>query len=175
MRFAYQVLSVLLAASTVAVPQLDSTHRGAAAALCPGRLTARPQGGPQVQWTLAREDQYKPGEKPSGHAGLHVALASGKAVRQIELAVHFIPPGAHISPLEAEKAGKQHEDSKTFELNSSKNVKTIEGDLLLGPVFKITRVRLLTVQYADGSSWHGKPDSCSVEPSLYMPVEKNKR
>ena len=168
MRILSSVLSLLFVAGTVGIAQSPATQVRPIGPVCPGTLTARHQGGPVVHWTLAREDQYKPDAKASGHAGLHVALASPKAVRQIELAVEFVPPGARVSPVDLAKPHKQREQSSTFDLSSPDGAKTVAGDLLLGPVFKIKRVRLLRVQYADGSSWQSP--SCSVVPSLYMPV-----
>lgn len=168
MRLVSSVLSLLFVAGTVGIAQTPAIQARPIGPVCPGSLTARHQGGPVVHWTLAREDQYRPDAKASGHAGLHVALASPKAVRQIELAIDFVPPGARVSPVDLAELDNRREQSRTFDLSSSDDARTVDGDLLLGPVFKITRVRLLSVKYADGSSWQSR--SCSVVPSLYMPV-----
>jgi len=69
------------------------------------------------------------------------------------------------------KDDSPQERAKTFNLDREAAMK-IGGDLLVGPAATITRVRLISVTYADGSVWHpSSEDVCSVEPSKYMLVE----
>jgi hypothetical protein len=143
---------------------------------CPGVLQARQQatGGGTV-WTTALEDEHDDTARPGG-LGIHVDFAGVKtAVKSLELRVSYMPLGLRRVPVAPEttnaKDDSPQERAKTFNLDREAAMK-IGGDLLVGPAATITRVRLISVTYADGSVWHpSSEDVCSVEPSKYMLVE----
>jgi hypothetical protein len=137
---------------------------------CPGVLSARRQSAGGTVWTVAREDSARPGIRgQAGNAGVHVALKSARgALREVELSVSYLAPGARVMPVGA--AAPKDVLKKTFELSADGET-SVDGDLLVGPAFNITRVHLLSATFANGSVWRApSEDACSVAPDRFLPV-----
>lgn len=140
---------------------------------CPASLTAQQQSSGQTIWTIAQEDKNNPRVESNGaDTGVHVDLHSLRsAVRQIELSVDYLPPGTRVLLINESNADRASELSKTFDLATTEPAQNIEGDLLVGPAFSITRVNLLSATYADGTTWKaGSDNPCSVEPNRFLPI-----
>lgn len=137
---------------------------------CPGTLSARQQSPVGTMWTVSQEDAKDPAFKRRGaNSGVYVALKSTKgALREIELNVSYIAPGARIMPVDStdEKDMRQ----KTFELSAG-GQRDVDGYLLVGPAFRISSVHLISATYADGTMWHARSEEdCRVEPSRFLQV-----
>jgi hypothetical protein len=141
---------------------------------CPVGMTAQQSGIGQTLWTIALEDQNKaPKQTDTGGMGVHVELKGRNAstIKQVELAVHYLPAGMRFLPVETTSAPDDH--SKTFDLSAENGASLkLAGDLLVGSAASILRVDLLRVDYADGTSWHntGKGSYCSAEPSRVVRI-----
>lgn len=83
--------------------------------------------------------------------------------------MYFIAPGTRVLPVaEADALPAQ---KKTFNLATDRASLKLMGDLLVGPAASITRVQLLSLTYADGTTWSARSDSpCSVEPDRFILV-----
>lgn len=141
--------------------------------VCPASLTAQQQSSGQTIWTIAQEDKNNPRAVSNGAGtGVHVDLHSLRsAVRHIELSVDYLPPGTRVLLISESNADRASELSKTFDLATTEPAQNIEGDLLVGPAFSITRVNLLSATYADGTTWKaGSDNPCSVEPNRFLPI-----
>jgi len=147
---------------------------------CPVGITARHQGSPAAIWTTSLEDQNKSAaELKPLHSGVHVDLnAQHKEIKQAELDVFFLPPGTRALPVKGSQfaptsAPPPAETHKNFSLVAGKAASPkLDGDLLLGPVASVTHISLMHVTYTDGTEWTAHSStSCSVKPSLFMPVE----
>jgi hypothetical protein len=148
----------------------------AAVSACPGALLARQQavGGGTV-WTTALGDRSAMRNgRPTG-LGVHVEFEhKASRVKAIELRVSYLPLGLRRMPLAATltNAASRQEDEqeKTFSLDRVAATR-IDGDLLVGPAATITRVRLVSVTFADGKMWREPAeDACAVVPSRMMLV-----
>lgn len=136
---------------------------------CPGMLSAEQQSA-VTMWTVSREDSKDlTVAKQRGGSGIHVDLKSSRgALREIELSVSYIAPGERVMAVAA--PDKKDLRQKTFNL-SADGVTDLDGDLLVGPAFRITLVHLISAKYADGSMWRAQSeDVCSVAPSRFMRV-----
>lgn len=142
---------------------------------CPVGMTAQQRASGQTVWTTALEDAANPRNLDSlrpGNTGVHVELnAHGKSsIHQAELAVYFMAPRTRVLPVvEADALPAQ---KKTFNLATDRASLKLMGDLLVGPAASITRVQLLSLTYADGTTWSARSDSpCSVEPDRFILVD----
>jgi hypothetical protein len=142
---------------------------------CPVGMFAERHDTGQTLWVTSFEDEHQPQKlNPSkpGNTGVHVELDShGKAtIRQVEIAVYYVAPGARALPVAAE--GSPSDLHKTFNLSAENGAALkLAGDLLVGPAAGITRIHLLSIDYADGTSWHPNGETtCSVEPSRFLLV-----
>jgi hypothetical protein len=142
---------------------------------CPVGMFAQQRASSQTVWTVSLEDanplqhvdQLRPGD-----VGVHVELnARNKSpIGNVELEVYFVAPGNRVLPVA--DATSPADLKKTFHLSvgSGAGLK-LAGDLLVGPAAGITRVHLLSIDYADGTSWRANSDNaCSVEPSRFVLV-----
>jgi hypothetical protein len=140
---------------------------------CPVHLFTHQQGDPATVWITSFEDARN-AEPNSQHSGLHVDLnAATKAIKQVELAVSFLPPGTRVLPIAGQYRAERTpapEAKKTFTI-AAKNSASLQlaADLLIGPAAAITRVKLLRVDYADGTAWQA--NTCSVEPSRLLRID----
>jgi len=183
------LITLVLLLATTAFAQTDKTQqaqtdkamqglRAIELAACPVGIFARHQGSPAALWTTSLEDQHKStAELKTLHTGVHVDLnAPHKEIKQAELDVFFLPPGVRALPVKGSQfAPSQNpapETHKNFSLAAGSASHRLDGDLLLGPVASITHVSLMHVIYSDGTEWTAPTaSSCSVKPSLYMPVQ----
>jgi hypothetical protein len=145
---------------------------------CPVGISARHQGSPAAIWTTSLEDQNKSAaELKALHTGVHVHLdAPHKEIKQAELDVFFLPPGTRALPVKgsqfAPSSAPPPETHKNFSLATNSASHRLDGDLLLGPVASVTHISLMRLTYTDGTEWSAhSPTSCSVKPSLFMPVQ----
>jgi hypothetical protein len=183
MRFTLFVLPLLAAspvfAQTQTETQLQAQLEVQKAAViqssCPVGMFAQRRDSGQTLWITSFEDEHQPQKidplKP-GNTGVHVFLSShGKAtISQVEIAVYYVSPGARTLPVAAD--GTPADLHKTFNLSAENGAALkLAGDLLLGPVAGITRVHLVSIDYADGTSWHATESACSVEPSRFILVD----
>jgi hypothetical protein len=142
---------------------------------CPVGMFAERHDTGQALWITAFEDERQPQKlnplKP-GNTGVHVSLSShGTAtIRQVEIAVYYVAPGVRALPVAAD--GTAPDRSKTFHLSAENGAALqLAGDLLVGPAAGITRIHLLSIDYANGTSWRPAGESaCSVEPSRFLLV-----
>jgi len=182
----FTIVAIALLTATIAFAQTaPKTEQEARAQLeliernaCPVGIAARQQGSPVAIWTTSLEDSSKPPTAIAKmHTGVHVDLAARtKAIKSVDLAVFYLPPGTRMLPVTGSQfAPSQNpapEAHKNFSLAAGSASLRLDGDLLLGPVATITHVNLMHVSYADGSEWNAPVpgSSCSVKPSLFMPV-----
>jgi hypothetical protein len=148
---------------------------GTNGATCPLAMAAQQQSSGQTIWTVALEDERSPmtAIRP-GDAGVHVRLVDfkDKAIRQVKLAVYFIAPGSRATPVTESETGVTSDLQKTFELIAAEgSAHKLAGDLLVGPAASITRVHVLSITYADGSTWQASSTSnCTIEPNRIILV-----
>lgn len=138
---------------------------------CPGiKLSARRQSPGGTMWTVSREDSAS-GEAIAKRAGegVHVELKSAKdGLREIELSVSYVAPGARVMTVAPDAKDVRE---KTFDVSTGGET-DVDRDLLVGPTFEITQVRLISATFADGKTWRAaSKDACSVVPSKFLPVE----
>src|SRR5580658_9071700 len=156
---------------------VETIRTSISASSCPGQLTAQQQanGGSMSVWTIAQNDPNGLNALNKPGLGVRVGFQGGTAIRSLELRVSYLPPGLRSIPTDAKPVTTDmRESEKTFVLQE-KDAMHVEGDLLVGPAATITRVRLMSVTYANGSVWHpSSADACSVVPSKYMLVEAKK-
>lgn len=145
--------------------------------VCPGALRASQQatGGEIMVWTKSPGDyETFPGTRAQG-LGVHVEFEhAGSRVKSVELRVSYLPLKLRSMPVDAMTATPvtmpEMEREKTFVLDRVAGTR-VGGDLLVGPAATITRVRLVSVTYEDGSTWHEPVNgACAVVPSRIMLV-----
>jgi hypothetical protein len=168
------VITALLCSSAIAQTALVHTFFvPIATSGCPVHLFAHQQGDPATVWTTSLEDARN-AEPNFQHSGLHVDLnAANKAIKQVELAVSFLPPGTRVLPIAGQYRAERTpapEARKTFTVAAENSASLqLAADLLIGPAAAITRVKLLRVDYADGTAWQA--NTCSVEPSRLLRID----
>lgn len=104
--------------------------------------------------------------------GLHLILnrLTQPAIDSIEITVYGISSKARVLP-----AGPLPEDiSKTFELRRSAGSNTLsDGDVWMHNVGSLSRVDLISIHYADGTTWHTTENlKCRAVPSNFLLVDK---
>lgn len=104
--------------------------------------------------------------------GLHLTLnrLTQPAIDNIEITVYGVSSKARVLP-----AGPLPEDiSKTFELRRSADSNTLtDADVWMHNVGSLSRVDLISVHYADGTTWHTTEDlKCRAVPSNFLLVTK---
>jgi hypothetical protein len=143
---------------------------------CPVGFSAKPRASAQALWTISLEDAVRP-QSPASmrsiNTGIHVELrARGTAsIREVELTVDYVAPGTHALPVG--DSGAPATLKKTFNLAAEGGASLqLAGDLLVGPSAGIKRVHLVSLTYADGSTWQAEANRpCSVEPSHFLLVD----
>jgi hypothetical protein len=177
MRFACAVVGLVAALAIGAQAQQSGVKLGPPTHVvlvgdgCPGLLSAKRQSAGGTMWTVSREDSARLGAKTkAGNEGVYVTLKSARgALREIDLSVSYLAPGARVMPVDA--ADAKDLLKKTFELSADGET-SVDGNLLVGPAFEITNVHLIRATYKDGSVWRAPSEmACSVKPSKYMLVE----
>jgi len=103
--------------------------------------------------------------------GFHLMLdhLTGPAIDSIEITVYGVSSKARVLP-----AGPLPEDiSKTFELRRSADSNTLtEADVWMHNVGSLSRVDLISIHYADGTTWHTTENlKCRAVPSNFLLVD----
>ena len=137
---------------------------------CPVGMTAQRQAAGATQWVISFEDSGNPSRLPPGKMGVRVSLKTSKdrAFREAKVAVSYMvsPSGAMLL------GGVPSAQTRTFNLFASDDPDAeLERSLLLGFGVSVTRVKLRSLTYADGTVW--QPDgnyNCSVRVSHFLPV-----
>jgi hypothetical protein len=131
---------------------------------CPVGFFASRQGNSQIM-TASDAAQAGPAQ------GLHLILnhLNAPAIQSIEVTVYGVSPRAMILP-----AGSQSNDSisKTFELQRKAGSSSLsDADVWMHNVGSLNRVDLISITYADGSTWHATDSlKCRVVPSNFVLV-----
>jgi hypothetical protein len=109
--------------------------------------------------------------KQAGPAqGLHLMLnhLTAPAIESIEITVYGVSSKARVLP-----AGPPPEDvSKTFELRRSAGSNSLsDADVWMHNVGSLSRVDLISIHYADGTTWHATENlKCRAVPSNFLLV-----
>lgn len=158
-------------------PSPPQIFTGTNGGTCPIRMTAQRQDAGQTLWTIALEDEGGPKAETAmrpGDAGVHVELTGSreKAIQQVKLAVYFLPRGSRAVPVTESETGTTSDLKKTFDLAAPDGFASkLTGDLLVRHAATITHVRLLSITYANGSTWHPSSSaSCNIEPNRFILV-----
>jgi hypothetical protein len=130
---------------------------------CPVGFNARRQGTSQI---MSASD---PAAGPA--QGLHLTLSrlSTPAIQSVEVTVYGVSSKAVILP-----AGSQPNDtiSKTFELQRQAGSNSLsDADVWMHNVGSLSRADLISITYADGSTWHASESlKCRAVPSNFVLV-----
>jgi hypothetical protein len=155
-------------------PSPPQIFTGTNGGTCPIRMTAQRQDAGQTLWTIALEDEQGPTTMRPGDAGVHVELTGfrEKAIQQVKLAVYFLPRGSRAVPVTESETGTTSDLKRTFDLAAPDGFASkLVGDLLVRHAASITHVRLLSISYADGSTWRTSSSaSCNIEPNRFILV-----
>lgn len=138
---------------------------------CPvGAFRAQRQSPGEMVWTVSREDSKDTlFVRKQGNSGVHFDLKSSLgAVRELHLSVSYVAPGARVMPVGA--AEKSDVLEKTFDVSADGEA-DVDRNLLVGRVFEITSVHLVSATFANGSVWRAPSENvCSVAPSGFLLV-----
>ena len=132
---------------------------------CPIGFFASRRGTGQAM-TAGDAKQAGPGQ------GLHLTLnhlLPGPAIDSIEVTVYGVSAKARILP-----AAPPPEDvSKTFELTRQPGSNNLsDADVWMHNVGSLSRVDLISVHYADGTTWHTTENlKCRAVPSNFLLVD----
>jgi len=164
----------MAAAMAMTQPASGVTPTKSAATKCPGWLRADQHtvGGQRTLWTTALEDKDKKDTwwPTLGTLGVHVMFQGKETpLRSVEFSVSYLPPGLRKLPVGREASAQML--TKNYVLTGDDKAR-VEGNLLVGSAAVVTRVRLISATFADGSVWRAASDgACSVEPNRVMPVD----
>jgi hypothetical protein len=131
---------------------------------CPVGFSASRRAAGQIM-SASDARQAGPGQ------GLHLTLQHtlpGPAIDSVEIIVYGVSSKARVLP-----AGPRPEDiSKTFELRRSADSSALtEADVWMHQVGSLTSVDLISVTYANGTTWHASANlKCRAIPSNYLLV-----
>jgi hypothetical protein len=140
-------------------------------------MTAQREAFGRTEWIVSLEDSRDPAmtsaaQQPA-NTGVFVELNAHrtKPISRVKVAVDFAKYKSGVMPAKT-KVANSPETQKTFDLSATGgSANELSGSLLLGQTVFVTRVHLLGITYADGSTWEPAAGStCSIKPSLYLPV-----
>jgi hypothetical protein len=149
---------------------------------CPVDLSASLHSPGRTMWTISEEDLRKNRPpNPDGYgSGVHIDLrpTNDAVIKQVSLRVFFPESVLHYQPVAPSSTSSPdqprapRELAKNFQLVADGGASVhLSGELLVNQYAGITRVAVLSIDYADGTSWHAKSSYvCSAEPSHFMPV-----
>jgi hypothetical protein len=145
-------------------PVVQYTNRADNTA-CPIGFSASRRAAGQIM-SAADARQAGPGQ------GLHLTLNHLDAphIDSIEITVYGVSSKASVIP-----AGPPPEDvSKTFELRRDAGAITLsDADVWMRDVGTLNRVDLISIHYADGTTWHTAENmKCRIVPSSFVLIEK---
>jgi hypothetical protein len=131
---------------------------------CPVGFFARRQATGQIM-TAGDARQAGPAQ------GLHLILdhLTAPAIDRIEITVYGVSSKARVLPAHEPSA----DVSKTFELRRETGSKSLsDADVWLHNVGSLTRVDLISVHYADGTTWNATENmKCRAIPSNLLLVD----
>jgi hypothetical protein len=109
--------------------------------------------------------------KQAGPAqGLHLMLnhLTEPAIESIEITVYGVSSKARVLPAGA----PQNDVSKTFELTRTPDSNSLsDADVWMHNVGSLSRVDLISIRYADGTTWHATENlNCRAVPSNFLRV-----
>jgi hypothetical protein len=126
---------------------------------CPVGFFASRQGTSQI---MSASDAAEAGPAQ----GLHLMLnhLSAPAIQSVEVTVYGASPKNRLLPVGSESTDNV---SKTFELHRATGSDSLkEGDVWMHNVGSLSRVDLISVTYANGSTWHASEGfRCRAVPS----------
>ncbi|MEI9981561.1 MAG: hypothetical protein WDN23_21730 [Edaphobacter sp.] len=159
------ITALFILTSTVTLAQTSATYTIPAASQgCPVGFFASRQAGLQV--TTASETK-----QASNAQGLHLTLnhLAKPDIQKIEVTVYATSLKPRSLPLDT-----RPEDtiSKTFELTRQTGADSLqEADVWMHEVGSIRSVDLISITYADGTTWHATPKlTCEAIPSNFVLV-----
>jgi len=130
---------------------------------CPVGFFARRQAKGQIM-TAGDARQAGPAQ------GLHLMLdhLTAPAIDSIEITVYGVSPKARVLPAHEPSA----DVSKTFELRRETGSNNLsDADVWMHNVGSLTRVDLISIHYADGTSWNATENfKCRAVPSNFLLV-----
>ena len=136
---------------------------------CPIGFSASRRGGLQI---LTASDQKNLGPGQPGQ-GLHLTLhrSTQPAIQSVTVAVYATSLKARTLPLALDSSAPET-TSKIFTLERQNGASSLtEADVWMQQVGSIRWADLISVNYADGTTWHSTDDlKCRAVPSLYLPV-----
>jgi hypothetical protein len=130
---------------------------------CPVGFTASRQANPQMM-TAGDAKQITPAQ------GLHLTFISqGTDIASMEVTVFATSTQAGALPVASPSNAVI---SKTFELKRQSEAASLDGaDVWMRNVGSISRADLISINYADGTTWHaGRNDRCDAIPSNFLLV-----
>jgi hypothetical protein len=102
--------------------------------------------------------------------GLHLTLnrLTAPAIESIEITVYGVSSKARVLPAKV----PSEDVSRTFELRRSTGSNSLsDADIWMHDVGSLSRVDLISVRYADGTTWHATENlKCRVVPSNFLLV-----
>jgi len=112
-------------------------------------------------------------QQPGPAQGLHLVLTHDDkpAIQSITVTVYAVPPTLRALPL---AATPDDTISRTVELNRQPGYDSLrEANVWMHKVGSISRVDLISITYADGTTWHSTPNlQCRVTPSNFVLVTR---
>ncbi len=164
----FSLMTPLLAASPQNTPA-PATLRALAVAVskltsCPVGFAARRQSPTEVV-AIDHDARHRSGQ------GVHLSLQHPDTdIRSAEVVVHAASNKTRYLPLQA---GDIRPDlSKDFHLSASGAGGLRSSDLWLDNAGSITSVDLVSITYADGTTWNPDPSAiCRAIPNGFMPVD----
>lgn len=133
---------------------------------CPVGFVASRQADFQ---TMLASDRSQPGPAQ----GLHLMLShlNAPAIQRVEVTVYGTSPKLRALPTYASSSDTV---SKTFELQRQAGSNSLtEGDVWMHNVGSLSRVDLISITYADGSTWHATDSlKCRAIPSNFVLVTR---
>jgi len=137
---------------------------------CPVGIAAQQQATGATQWVVSLEDSANPSRLPAGKMGVHVVLKALGSLKfstaKVEVA-YLVPPAGMMLV-----DGNAATQTRTFDLSAGDDpTQEMERSLLIGSGVSISRVKLLSLTYADGTeSQLAGNSNCSVRISHLLPV-----
>jgi hypothetical protein len=166
-RFSVSLLFILASASTLGqVSPTTFTLQSSDTSGCPVGFYASRRATGQIM-SAGDARQAGPGQ------GLHLTLShltsTPADIQSIEVTVYGTSSKARVLPL-AQKASDTV--SKTFELRrTSDSTSLTDADVWMHQVGSLTSVDLISITYANGTTWHATANlRCRAVPSNYLLV-----
>ncbi len=166
-RLSVSLLIILAGASAFAqVSPTTFTLQSPDSAGCPVGFFASRQATGQI---MSAKDAKQAGPVQGLHLTLSHLTRTPADIQSIEVTVYGTSPRARVLPL-----AQQTSDtiSKTFELHrTGDNPSLTDADVWMHQVGSLTSVDLISVTYADGTTWHAAANlKCRAVPSNYLLV-----